>query len=361
MEFKNLKEVLTFIYDNDNDKQSTSRKTLRTVVKSLLLVGGFCAMFGAMTLLPNANFWQQRIRYNYPNNSIVNYRVTNFSSQFSNNEKTLSPHSATSGVISLNYMSWEDIYTNSIDPINTQSDWSFTGTNPSVGIYVMAMDAANYAKFSTGKSWTYNILSNGSYYSASSSYSLPYSSEWDIVFYNNGSAKQSTTLTYSVTFQLPVNVPSSPLSLSAIYQGSAEAMFLSWNPPSSNGGYTISFYKIYRSTSSGMEVYLTYTFSTNYFDSGLTSGQRYYYIITAVNTIGEGPGSNETSAIYSPTIPSAPQSLSGSYETSLNMIYLTWSLPSSDGGSSILYYNIYRSTYSGSEIYLNRTYSTSLF
>ncbi len=47
-----------------------------------------------------------------------------------------------------------------------------------VGIYVMAMDSTNYAKFSSSQTWTYYILSNGGYYADSGTFIAPYSAQW---------------------------------------------------------------------------------------------------------------------------------------------------------------------------------------
>ena len=80
------------------------------------------------------------------------------------------------------------------------------------------------------------------------------------------------------------------------------AFSLSWTPPSSNGGVNITSYKVYRGTSSGGETLLTtggcsgLGAVTSCTDTGLTNGQAYFYTVSAVNAIGEGPVSNEASA-----------------------------------------------------------------
>ncbi len=91
-------------------------------------------------------------------------------------------------------------------------------------------------------------------------------------------------------------VPSAPLNLQAT-AGNGYVK-LTWEPPSNNGGSSITNYKIYRGTSSGGESYLTEVGGTtlSYEDSGLTNGQTYYYYVTAVNSVGESAKSNEVSA-----------------------------------------------------------------
>src|SRR2546425_1083438 len=89
--------------------------------------------------------------------------------------------------------------------------------------------------------------------------------------------------------------PSAPQNLQAI--GSNTRVSLSWQVPSSNGGSTITYYKIYKSTSSGTEVYLTTRGNvTSYTDLAVTNGITYFYKVTALNSLGESPRSNEASA-----------------------------------------------------------------
>src|SRR2546427_1301593 len=90
-------------------------------------------------------------------------------------------------------------------------------------------------------------------------------------------------------------VPSAPQSLQAT--GGNAKVTLSWQVPSSNGGSAITSYKIYKSTSSGTEVYLTTRGNvTSYTDLAVTNGNTYFYQVTALNSVGESPRSNEASA-----------------------------------------------------------------
>jgi hypothetical protein len=72
---------------------------------------------------------------------------------------------------------------------------------------------------------------------------------------------------------------------------------LTWTAPS-NGGATITNYKIYRGTSSGAETLLTPLGSspTSFDDTTVTNGTTYYYKVSAVNSVGEGALSTEASA-----------------------------------------------------------------
>jgi hypothetical protein len=130
---------------------------------------------------------------------------------------------------------------------------------------------------------------------------------------------------------------------------------LTWTAPS-NGGSPITGYNVYRGTTSGTEALLTTVGNvTSFDDTGVSVGTTYYYEVSAVNSVGEGPRSNEASATPTPapTVPAAP-SLSTS--AGPGVAHLTWTAPS-NGGSPITSYNVYRGTSSGGEALL-RTLGT---
>ena len=155
----------------------------------------------------------------------------------------------------------------------------------------------------------------------------------------------------SATPTAPATVPSAPQNLQAV-AGNAQVT-LAWQAPASDGGSPITNYNVYRRTTSGGESLLTTVGNVlTYTDSGLTNGQTYYYQVSAVNAVGEGPKSNEASATPAApmTAPSAPRSLQAAARDA--RVTLTWQAPASDGGSPITAYAVYRGPVSGGETLL---------
>ena len=146
----------------------------------------------------------------------------------------------------------------------------------------------------------------------------------------------------------PATAPSAPQSLGA--SAGNNQVSLSWSAPSSNGGSALTTYTVYRSTTSGVlgsALSPGPGLSTSYTDTTAANGTTYYYLVKASNAVGESLSSNEAPATPSApaTAPSAPQSLGASAGN--NQVSLSWSAPSSNGGSALTTYTVYRSTTSG--------------
>ena len=164
------------------------------------------------------------------------------------------------------------------------------------------------------------------------------------------SARTSTTYTYTATdssnatgtstFTIQVKgKPSAPTNLRSTAQTST-SITVAWNAPNNNG-HSIDRYNVRTYTSSGCssQSATNDTSSTSYTVSGRSPGTTYYFKVRARNTLGWGPYSSCVSATTKTTAPSAPRSLSvGSIaDTSLT---LSWTAPSSNGGSAITSYSI---------------------
>lgn len=143
----------------------------------------------------------------------------------------------------------------------------------------------------------------------------------------------------------PVGLPSCPENLQAT--ADLSLINLTWEAPTSDGGSPITNYWVHRWFSSGGEIpYVLLGSVLSYTDVSVTPGETYYYQVSALNAIGEGPKSNETSARM-PVPPSRPLNLEGAGGN--QQVLLTWDPPANDGGSPILNYSIYRGNTSGGE------------
>ncbi|MCI0480616.1 MAG: fibronectin type III domain-containing protein, partial [Candidatus Dadabacteria bacterium] len=141
----------------------------------------------------------------------------------------------------------------------------------------------------------------------------------------------------------PPTVPNAPTY--PIATGNDRTAELSWSAPPYDGGSPITSYNLYRGTSTGAFTFLTTVAGIlNYSDADLINGQTYYYQVSAVNDVGEGPRSEEVSAMPE-TVPAPPGNLQATAGN--EYVRLTWSPPVDDGGSQIINYKIYRGDASG--------------
>jgi hypothetical protein len=92
--------------------------------------------------------------------------------------------------------------------------------------------------------------------------------------------------------------PSAPQNLVAT-RSKGTGIRLAWSAPLSDGGSPITGYLIYRGLAAGAEtLYATVGDVTTYRDAAATSRKvRYYYLVYALNVVGQSPPSNEASAL----------------------------------------------------------------
>jgi hypothetical protein len=119
---------------------------------------------------------------------------------------------------------------------------------------------------------------------------------------------------------------------------------LTWTPPSSDGGSSITGYDVYRGTSPGGEgtvpVGTAGAGATSYDDNAASNGVTYYYTVAAVNSVGPSLPSNELSATpQSVASPGAPQNLTADSAKGRG-VQLSWGPPTT--GVVNAYY-VYRS------------------
>jgi subtilisin family serine protease len=95
------------------------------------------------------------------------------------------------------------------------------------------------------------------------------------------------------TPQAVATVPSAPQNLAGAKL--AIGIRLTWAAPASTGGSQLTWYRIHRSTTPGAETFLAQVPASQltFTDASVQRRTQYYYVVTAVNGIGEGSRSNE--------------------------------------------------------------------
>lgn len=136
------------------------------------------------------------------------------------------------------------------------------------------------------------------------------------------------------------SVPSAPRDLAASTAASVGQLDLTWSPPADMGGTNLSGYKVYRGNTSGNATFLVQLGNvTGFADTALPNGTVRYYQVSALNGVGEGPLSNETSA---GTLPGAPRNFTALSGPGVGQIQLFWQVPSGPNDLPVLGYRVYR-------------------
>ena len=159
--------------------------------------------------------------------------------------------------------------------------------------------------------------------------------------------------------ETPFTVPNTPRNFTAV--AGVRLVDLSWSPPLFNGGRDILSYLIQRSDN-GINTWgsdISTTASINTFRvTGLENNTRYYFRIYAINIAGPtvDPGLADTTTF---NFPGQPTNLNVT-PTSNGVVTLTWTPPSSNGGSPITSYSI-TNNYSEGTVTLSAISNTSMF
>jgi hypothetical protein len=138
-----------------------------------------------------------------------------------------------------------------------------------------------------------------------------------------------------VLYSLPV--PGQPTNVAAVADKAAATV--SWSPPATGGAvgtYTITPYV---GTTAQTPVAVSGSLTTAQV-TGLASGTSYTFRVTASNVNGSGPQSVASNAVtpLAATAPGAPGTVMALVDT--KSLVVSWSAPSSDGGSPITGYTI---------------------
>ncbi len=107
--------------------------------------------------------------------------------------------------------------------------------------------------------------------------------------------KPGESVQYILDKQTPLATASAPTHVTA-NAGNTEAQLNWWDASTTTSGDVT--YNVKRATTAGgpYTTVASNLTTTSYIDTGLTNGTTYYYVVTAVNTAGESPGSMEVSA-----------------------------------------------------------------
>ena len=141
------------------------------------------------------------------------------------------------------------------------------------------------------------------------------------------------------------NPPSAPTGLRAVPSGlgGSSQLLLSWTRPSTDGGSSITGYRIEVSPNGAtgwiVLVATTSSTATTYLHSGLPPSTARFYRVAAVNTEGAGAYSNVARGATNAARPGQPRSL-GARADGPRSITITWQAPFSDGGARITGYSI---------------------
>ena len=137
-----------------------------------------------------------------------------------------------------------------------------------------------------------------------------------------------------------LSAPDAPGNVTGIADGTT--INLSWDAPDSDGGVTISGYRV--ETSTDGETWTDAASSatgTTYAHTGLTLETTYRYRVSARNSEGLSTPSDATSVTALETVvaPGVPQNVVAA-SGGRHSIVLSWDLPASDGGASVTGYKI---------------------
>ena len=156
------------------------------------------------------------------------------------------------------------------------------------------------------------------------------------------------------------SLPGAPLTLHA-YAGNGNVT-LKWLPPAqtTSAASPVLGFKVYEGSKPGAESFTPVNASllplgTARFRVPGRNGTRYYFVVTAVNAVGEGPASNE--AFTTPRPPQAPGPVGLHAAAGTRQVTLSWAAPDSNGRSPITGYDVFVGTKPGDESHrpVNRT------
>ena len=190
-------------------------------------------------------------------------------------------------------------------------------------VWQLVFDGSNYP---STLSYTQHSLNQGKYY------------RFRIIAINSvGSSQPGPDSSF-----LAADFPSAPTQPQLV-ASTSNSVQIKWNPPSDNGGATITGYEIYfkKATEDETMWILVGTTDINtltFTHTGITGTDDVQYKVKATSNVGDGTFSPRNTFILAstPTISNAPLMVM----QSKNSITVSWSL-TSNGGSPLLGYKLY--------------------
>jgi len=149
----------------------------------------------------------------------------------------------------------------------------------------------------------------------------------------NGDDITATAVNGTVTCTA-IKEPDPPTGVTAV-AGDTQAD-VSWTAPGYDGGSAITGYTV-ASSPGGLTATAGAT-ATSATVTGLTNGTSYTFTVTATNALGTSASSTASSAVVPFTVPGAPTGATAVEGNGLADV--SWTAPSSDGFSPILYYTV---------------------
>lgn len=135
---------------------------------------------------------------------------------------------------------------------------------------------------------------------------------------------------------------SEPLNVNATPGDHPTKAYISWDAPASDGGGSITDYKVTVSTDNGVTGDLTRSTggAKNYIFTGLTPGVEYSFNIAAVNQMGEGATAVSNTITLTALPPSIPTNLKIDPTSNIGEVNVSWTPSNDNGGSAILGYKV---------------------
>jgi len=146
-----------------------------------------------------------------------------------------------------------------------------------------------------------------------------------------------------VAYFIVADLPAAPAA-PTMDASTKDSITLAWNAPGSDGGNSISGYKVYMNDLLSDVWELVYD-GTNfpstltYTKTGLEAGNYYRFKVAALNGVGEGSSSPSATLLASdyPSAPGQPQLVS----STATQVIIEWSPPSDNGGATITGYEVF--------------------